>query len=244
MHDVKTDAATTASTTSSDVYSGVDNLEVMQEAVNYNRYLLDTVRGQARRGMRVLDFGAGTGTFALPMAESGFEVCAIEPDEILRDRLQARGLATTADVATLPDDRFNYAYTLNVLEHIEADTDALRHLFTKLEPGGPLLVYVPAFPLLYTSMDTKVGHVRRYTRGVLVKRVRSAGFEIDRVRYVDCLGFTATLLFKLLGNSSGDVNRPLLRLYDRWFFPASRLLDTITGRWFGKNLLLIAHKPG
>ena len=44
-----------------------------------------------------------------------------------------------------------------------------------LKPGGLLLVYVPAFALLWTRMDDKVGHQRRYTRGGLEARLRERG---------------------------------------------------------------------
>lgn len=222
-------------------YSGVDNLEVMSEAENYNRYLLDLVHRHAPPGQRVLDFGAGGGQFAEPLAQLGLDITALEPDEGLRRRILGRGVAAVPGPEDLADRHFGYIYTLNVLEHIPDDVAALRQLRTKLAPGGTLLVYVPAFQVLYTGMDAKVGHVRRYTRGSLTAAVRAAGFTIDRCNYVDSLGFFATLLFKLLGNSSGDINRTALRLYDRAIFPLSRLVDTVTRRWFGKNLLLIAH---
>jgi hypothetical protein len=72
--------------------------------------------------------------------------------------------------------------------------------------------------------------------------VLSAGFKVDRVAYVDSLGFLATLAFKHLGSKDGTVNRTALKTYDRLAFPLSRALDTLTQRWFGKNLLLLAHK--
>ena len=43
------------STQPTEAYTGVDNLEVMQEAVNYNRYLLDTVT-LSRREMKRLHY--------------------------------------------------------------------------------------------------------------------------------------------------------------------------------------------
>jgi SAM-dependent methyltransferase len=223
-------------------YSGVENLEVMQEAVNYNRYLLATLRRYSPAEGQVLDFGAGTGTFALPMAGLGFNVTALEPDASLRRRLDARGLTTAADLTALPDGAFEYAYTLNVLEHIEDDAAVLGSLHAKLKPDGRLLIYVPAFPLLFTTMDAKVGHMRRYTRSNLLAKVLAAGFRLDVLTYVDSLGFAATLLFKMLGNADGEIDRRLLKLYDRCAFPVSRALDLIVGRWVGKNLLLVAHK--
>jgi SAM-dependent methyltransferase len=223
-------------------YSGVENLEVMQEAVNYNRYLLATVRRYASTEGPVLDFGAGTGTFALPMGALGFDVTALEPDTSLRRRLDAHGLVTAADLTDLPDGAFEYAYTLNVLEHIEDDAEVLGSLHAKLKPGGRLLIYVPAFPLLFTTMDAKVGHVRRYTRADLLAKVTAAGFRVDVLTYVDSLGFAATLLFKMIGSADGEIDRRMLKLYDRCAFPLSRALDLAVGRWVGKNLLLVAHK--
>ena len=113
----------------------------------------------------------------------------------------------------------------------------------KLAPGGRLFIYVPAFPVLFTSMDAKVGHVRRYTRATLHASLTNAGFAIRTLRYADSLGFPATLAFKLFDNGRGDVNRAMLRFYDRLAFPLSRALDALTHRWFGKNLLALAVKP-
>lgn len=224
------------------LYGGVENLEIMREAQNYNRYLLSTVRQHAPTRGRILDFGAGNGEFAAPFSALGFDLIAVEPDGPLRHRLHDSGIRVVADPDELPEHSFEYVYTLNVLEHIEDDIGALRQLHSKLIAQGRLLIYVPAFPVLYTSMDAKVGHVRRYTRDTLVARVISAGFSVERVAYVDSLGFFATLLFKLVGNKHGSVSRTALKLYDRFVFPLSRILDTITGRWFGKNLLLLARK--
>jgi hypothetical protein len=170
-------------------------------------------------------------------------VAAVEPDDRLRAVLVGAGIRAVPSAEALPNEAFQYAYTLNVLEHIEADVEALRALRTKLVPGGRLFVYVPAFPLLFTSMDAKVGHVRRYTRTTLRASLNGAGFEIRTLRYADSLGFPATLLFKVIDNGRGDVNRRWLRAYDRFAFPVSRALDALTHRWFGKNLLAFAVNP-
>ena len=225
-------------------YTGVDNLEVMQEAVNYNRYLLSTVRKHAPERARVIDFGAGAGQFAAPLAELGMDVTAVEPDGVLQQRLRAKGLRVAGSASELRDGSFDYIYTLNVLEHIEDDAGALHSLHAKLTPNGRLLIYVPAHPVLYTSMDAKVGHVRRYTRNALTSRVLAAGFRIERIEHVDSIGFFATLLFKLIGDKHGNVSLGALKIYDRLVFPLSRALDLATRRWFGKNLLLICTKAG
>jgi SAM-dependent methyltransferase len=223
-------------------YSGVDNLEIMAEAVNYNAFLLGLVTAQARPHDQILDFGAGTGVLMRPLAAAGYHVSCIEPDEQLRARLQADGLRAYATIEAVPAQSFDLIYTFNVLEHILDDADAARSLRERLKPGGRLVVYVPAFPILYSALDRKVGHFRRYRHAGLAALLRQAGLRIERIAYQDCLGFAATLLFKLAGNDTGTINRRALLLFDRCVFPLSRFLDHFTGRWIGKNLLAVARR--
>ena len=223
-------------------YSGVDNLEIMEEARHYNAFLQGLVRAQARPGDAILDFGAGTGVLARPLAAAGYDIRCVEPDDGLRARLRASGLAAYADLDAIPAGSLDLAYTVNVLEHIADDRGAAAALRDRLKPGGRLLVYVPAFPVLYSGMDRKVGHVRRYRRAGLADALRGAGLTVERIAYCDSLGFAAALLFKLLDDGSGAINRRALVAYDRIGFPVSRLLDRVCARWFGKNLLAVARR--
>ncbi len=227
-------------------YTGVDNLEVMEVAVNYARYLADLVANVAGPPgpARLLDFGAGTATHALALRERGYEVACIEADDHLRERATALGFRAWPSLADLDGDQFPTVYTLNVLEHIEDDVETLRSLYQVTAPGGSLVVYVPAFPVLYTAMDRKVGHVRRYRKEQLIQRVAGAGFRVRSCRYADSLGFLATLAYRLAGNRRGDINTRSVAAYDRFVFPASRRFDLLAAPWFGKNLVLVADRSG
>jgi SAM-dependent methyltransferase len=226
-----------------DAYAGAENLEVMREAVNYNRALLDFVRCRAHQNTRLVDFGAGVGTFAMPLSRDGFDVACVELDDTQRRAIEAQGLRAYRTLDALAAGSVDFVYTFNVLEHIDDDAAALREIHRVLREGGSLLVYVPAFQVLFTSMDRRVGHLRRYRRGDLRAKVEAAGFDVGTVEYVDSLGFVATLAYRLLGSSSGDIDRRALRLYDRVAFPASRLVDRVLNRVLGKNVLLVATKP-
>lgn len=223
-------------------YTGTDNLEVMAEAVNYNAYLLDLVRRQARADQRIVDFGAGIGTFARTLAAEGLRVLCIEPDARQAAAIAGAGLEVAPSLDEVADDSIDFLYTLNVLEHIEDDAAVLRLMHAKLKPGGRLLVYVPAFQVLYSSMDRKVGHVRRYRRRDLAARVAAAGFRVERARYADAIGFFASLAYRFAGNDQGTLNRRALVLYDRVVFPLSRALDVVAWPFFGKNALVLARK--
>lgn len=230
------------STDAANSYSGVDNLEIMEEARNYNATLQGLVMARARTSDAILDFGAGTGVLARPLKAAGYDVRCVEPDAGLRARLRASGLDTHAGLDTIPAGSLDLAYTFNVLEHIADDRAAAAALRDRLRPGGRLLVYVPAFPILYSSMDRKVGHLRRYRRDGLAEVLRSAGLAVEHIAYQDCLGFAAALLFKFVDDGSGAINRRALVAYDRLAFPLSRRLDRAGGRWFGKNLLALARR--
>ena len=138
----------------------------MTEAKNYNAFLVELVlKNRGKSGsMEAVDFGAGIGTFARMLHERGVNVLCVEPDSAQCAAIRAQGLLATTDLGSLPDDSVEYLYSLNVLEHIEDDDGALRLIARKIAPGGRVLLYVPAFELLFTSMDRKVGHHRRYRR--------------------------------------------------------------------------------
>jgi SAM-dependent methyltransferase len=224
-------------------YTGTENLEVMKEAELYNRYLTRLITSQIKPSDTVLDFGAGVGTFAHPLRARGIDPICVEPDDMLRTNLQRAGFRALAGLADIADASVDFIYTLNVLEHIDHDRATLHELARKLTPGGRILVYVPAFPVLFSSMDRKVGHLRRYRRRQLEQRVAEAGLRVSRSHYVDSLGFLATLVYRTVGSEAGDINRSALKLYDRLVFPISLGLDKLVSRWLGKNLLVIGIKP-
>jgi SAM-dependent methyltransferase len=223
-------------------YSGRDNLEAMKKATRYNGFLLGLIRKYAV-GSQALDHGAGAGTFAVPINDGDMNVLCMEPDRGLRAELAQSGLDVTASLADISDGTVDYAYTLNVLEHIKDDHEAIRDLYRCLKPGGRLLVYVPAFQILYSQMDDHVGHFRRYRRKPLVHLLQTVGFDVSKAFYVDSLGFLATLVYKLVGDRSGSVSSGSVAFYDSIVFPLSRIIDVLGVGSFGKNLAVVATKP-
>jgi SAM-dependent methyltransferase len=151
-------------------------------------------------------------------------------------------MTAITDLDAVPDGSVEYIYSLNVLEHIADDAAALQLLARKLAPGGRLFVYVPAFQLLYSAMDRKVGHHRRYRRTPLVAMIERAGLRVSRSRYADSLGFIATLAYRAVGSRSGDLDRRSIATFDRFVFPASRIVDRALDRVLGKNVYAVAVK--
>lgn len=67
---------------------------------------------------------------------------------------------------------------------------------------------------------------------------------IEKAAYADSLGFFVTLIYKLVGKRSGDINVFALMVFDTVIFPVSRFLDNLgLDRFFGKNLMIVANRP-
>jgi SAM-dependent methyltransferase len=223
-------------------YTGADVLETLDRATNYNSLLLDLVLDSSGDCNRMLDFGAGLGTFARLLRNRGVDVVCVEPDMLLANRLVRDGFLTFSDLNEVPDGSFDFIFTLNVLEHIEDDQSSFRRLAAKLARGGRLLIYVPAFQCLWTSLDERLKHYRRYSRRELERLARCAGLTVWKTRYADTLGFPAAFGFRLFGNRNGHLSAEAVNLYDRYIVPLSRSLDILLGRFLGKNVYLIASK--
>lgn len=96
--------------------------------------------------------------------------------------------------ATLRARRFDTIVAINVLEHVRDDAAAVRALSALLRPGGHLLVYVPACPFAFGTLDVALGHHRRYTRTSLTALWSGTGLHPTPARYVNRLGLAGWLL--------------------------------------------------
>jgi SAM-dependent methyltransferase len=227
-------------------YTGTSNLEVMQEAIKYNSFLVSLILNQVKQpSQKMLDIGAGIGVIAEQLRKAGHSVTCMEPDAQQANILAVKGFEVYTSLEDIPNETFDCVYAFNVLEHIADDEQALVEWSTKLKTcaGNKLLVYVPAFDILFSSMDQKVGHFRRYRKKELIAKIRHAGLiPTSNVCYADCLGFLATLIYKYV-NKSGYINRKSLIFYDRYCFPLSKIGDLFFRKLFGKNVCIIAEKP-
>jgi len=220
-------------------YLGTSVLEVMTEAKRYNDYLASLIDRHVRPGAKVLDFGAGAGTFAIPLLRRGVEVICVEPDAVLRTHLRGAG-AMIVELDDIADESLDLIYTLNVLEHIADDAGTVHNLATKLKRGGTLFIYVPAFKILYSSFDARIGHLRRYRRTTLVNLVIAAGLQVAESRYFDSVGFLVALLFRAFRRD--NISTTTVKIFDMVCFPVSLVADKFISCCLGKNVMVVGKK--
>ena len=232
-------------------YPGRD-LETMSALEGYTRFILESLGGAPTGD--VLEVGAGIGNVATHYLGGAASVVLVEPDVALCARLRervgadpkVRVLCATLEQAVERGDvaaaRFDFAVLVNVLEHVDDDVGLLRLLGSRLVPGGRLLLFVPALPALFGSLDEAVGHVRRYLRHTLASAVTGAGLVIEQLGYVDLLGVVPWFIAGRVLRRPG-LDPVAARLYDKIGVPLSRALERRVHPPIGRNLACVARAP-
>jgi len=225
-------------------YTGLSELEKLESnLLNYNTFIVSKFIKHASGRKHVLDFGAGVGTLSkiYTNLDPKAKLFCVELDRKQLALISDRGFESAESLND--DSSFEYIFTSNVLEHIEDDSLALKTLFKNLTPDGKLGIFVPANQLVYSHIDKKLEHFRRYSKSDLVNKVMKAGFKIDDCHYVDSIGLFAWLFAKVFKLEFSQKGSSLLKIYDKYIWPLSRLLDNLVFKYlFGKNLLLLASK--
>jgi SAM-dependent methyltransferase len=236
-------------------YEGHD-LEALADLPHYVGWILRGFAGHF--GQRVLEVGAGTGNFSVRYVDTVEEAVLLEPARNLYPTLLARfaGRAHIQPICGLLEDwldrpavhgghdgrPFDSAVMVNVLEHIADDHGTVERLAGLLRPGGKLLVFVPALPWLYGSLDAEVQHHRRYSRVTLSRVVSEAGLDLLSMRYFDVAGVLPWLTVGRVLRRRSFSSRAA-QVYDRLVVPVMSRLE----RWLpvplGKNLLCVAQRP-
>jgi len=156
------------------LYGGLGNQQRDFRNANLIRLVCSYIQGS-----RVLDVGCGAGRLLNALNQEGFSPVGIEPDAdliSLAERMNPDLKIYHGEggrLATI-SEQFETITIIDVLEHIEDDARQLELMYDQLEPGGRLVVVVPAHQWLYGQRDRNVGHYRRYSRKTLLKRVDHA----------------------------------------------------------------------
>ena len=222
-------------------------LDSLRDARNYYGMLIDRFRGFF--GDRIVEIGAGVGNFAdYLLRESAGSFVLVEPATnhiaLLEERFagDSRVKVVHGYLETLPTEIAGDTFVMvNVLEHIEDDEGTLASIHQRLSAGGALLLFVPAVPQIYGSLDREFAHFRRYTKPDLKRKLIGAGFDIERLDYVNFPGVLSWFIAgRVLRKKTLEIRD--VQLYDRFVVPWVNALER---RWkppIGQSLLAIAIK--
>ncbi len=176
--------------------------------------VIDDLRLPARA--RILDAGCGSGRNMVEFARHG-TVTGIElsPTSVELARKREAGEVVEGSALEMPFDAgsFDLAASLDVIEHLQDDLQALRELRRVVVPGGSLLVTVPAYQWLWSGHDEINHHHRRYTRRSLQRVGEQAGWQQVRTTYFNSLLLPAAIALRVLDRFSRKTTESSLDLW-------------------------------
>lgn len=133
-------------------------------------------------------------------------------------------------------DSFDGIFALNVVEHINNDTQAISNARKLLKKGGRLVVLVPAYQRLYNNFDRALEHYRRYTEGSLKSIFEKNNFQIVHSQYFN---FAAIAGWWFSGNILKKKTIPAgqMQLYNM-LVPIFKIIDKIVLNKIGISVIV------
>lgn len=227
----------------------VSDLEIMSNAFNYRQWIYHHISSHI--GNRILEVGGGIGNFTelllnreLVVSIDIFRPCV----EYMQGRFRhlSNVIPLQLDIGQ-PGVRglkhlvFDTVVCLNVLEHVEQDVEALCTMSYLLQPGGRLLLLVPAYQWLYGTVDKSLKHFRRYSRTDLIEKLEQSNLEVEFLFYMNSIGVLAWFLNNKVILRQEE-SRGQILFFDRFIAPWLSKLESYIPPPFGLSLVSIARK--
>ena len=154
-----------------------------------------------KKDPKILDVGCGSGGTSIYFREFGTVIGTDFSISALRFAYQ-KGLQnvfrSTLNDLPLQNEIFDTITALDVIEHIQNDSNVLLKLKSLLKPGGFIVITVPAFQFLWSGHDIALSHFRRYNISTLSKTLNKSGFKITRISYFFAFIFPLFVIYRIL----------------------------------------------
>jgi SAM-dependent methyltransferase len=204
---------------------------------------------------RWLDVGCGTGVL-LDSYKAIQDKVGVETESLCVERGKSKGLnihqtGLSWDFSSY--GKFDLITLCDVIEHVEHDAEAIAAVKESLNPGGIILVTVPALMSLWSAHDVVNHHFRRYTKSQLRSLFSDGRWTVLRSSYFCSFLFpTVWLARKLktrkhgleLENAKHDLKFGLKPVDAtlQMIFSAEKPLLNFIDLPVGSSLILVAKK--
>ena len=214
---------------------------------NYNKWIHEIFK-EYISDRTVLEIGCGIGNLTRLFLGSCSKLIGIDASlffirhlQIDHPEMEVYNFDITDDsVLPLARHKIEAVISVNVLEHIKDDEKALRNMRELLQPGGYLLLFVPALNRLFGTLDENVDHYRRYDKAELKSKLERGGFTVEKLFFSNFPGIFGWFVNgRLLRRKSFPIMQPLL--FDK-LVPLISRVEKIFRPPLGMSLIAIARK--
>ncbi|KQC06513.1 MAG: hypothetical protein APR62_07770 [Smithella sp. SDB] len=226
------------------------SLLLLSERYNYNRWIYNNIQNFI--GNNILEVGAGIGNITdFIIFKKKLTLIDIEQSYIdyLNTKYSFRDKSNfnvfRADIQDIDSSPFavtmyDTIICLNILEHLKNDHKAVENMISLLQPGGRLIILVPALNMLYGSMDKAFGHYRRYNKKQLKIIMQGKNLDIVKFYYLNFLGLFGWFINgRIFKNEELPENQT--KIFDK-LVPFLGFAEKIIKPPLGQSLILIARK--
>jgi SAM-dependent methyltransferase len=228
---------------------GLHTLEAVAGAGRFNAWMAESVMPHMQGN--ILEVGSGIGNISAFFLAAGAHITLSDIRQPYCEALRMKFPAANVEQMDLVDPAFqtrfsqykaafDSVFALNVIEHIEDHSLALRNIHWMLKPGGRVLILVPAGPWLYNRIDAGLYHFRRYTRRSLCSSLSDAGFRIGRSWYFNALGIPAWMTGGWLLRER-ELKPGQMNAYDK-LIPLAKTIDRLTLNRLGLSVLALGFR--
>ena len=193
---------------------------------------------------KILEVGAGIGSFTKNYEKSFNEITLIEPDKYnfkkLKQNIRNKNIVILNTSIKKTKKKFNCIIYMNVLEHIRDHVKEINFAIKKLNKNGFLIILVPAHQKLFTKFDEAVGHYRRYSMSFFKKKFRNS--TLEKLIFLDFFGYFLYFFNNLFLKKEVYPSKFKILIWDKIFTPITIIIDFLIGYKFGKNILCVYKK--
>jgi len=214
---------------------------------NYNKWIYELLKDYTA-GRTLLEVGSGIGNMTQYFLQSSAKVIGIDTSTFFMQhlRIDCPGVEafnfdiTDEKVISLADKKIEAVVAINVLEHVQDDEKALRNIRALLQPGGYVLLFIPALSWLFGTLDENVSHYRRYDKEELRAKLERNGFTVEKAFFSNFIGmfgwFVNGRIFK---RKHFPILQPII--FDK-LVPLISRIEAKARPPIGMNLIMIAKK--
>ena len=149
----------------------------------------------------IIEGGIGSARNLLEFSQLGYEVIGFDLMEDAVEHGRSRGLANSfvhdlSQPWPVSAASAKAVLLLDVMEHMEDPVQLLKNAAETLSDDGGIIITVPAYPMLYSDWDRKLGHFRRYTKSQFRKHAEQAGLKVKWLTYWNSFTLPAAIAIR------------------------------------------------